>query len=478
GMWAFHHMVTFDAEGFYSMANGQKWLDQWVELGRWGFFLLKFLLGTVAINPYFSTTMMFVFLPLSAVLWGFVFYRWDANEQPGWALLVFSALLLSHPVWAQQFAYRNQMEVMSIALALAPVGLLLFGEYLERRSVPCALAAVAVAVFEFGCYQSFIFVYVEAICILLFLRMRQGERKAAWRDLLLAAGFVVLAFVLCSLVSKAVQAATGVVVRTSYLSEQFMWGNRGIFASVRHILSHIAHVSFGDGVQFGAAFGIEALALLGMLVAMLVRREQHPAYAILVVLGMLVSPFLLEIATAGDVVVRSQFALVLAIAFLGAYELDVLARVVRSRTAGVLPVAVVAVPALAAVIVQAQMQGRLFYSDVAAMDEDREVMGQIFYQAMAQGAHEGDALCLVGTRHNAELDTMVESEVVGYSYLEHSGYYGPDKAIEAMQAYGFNVTIPNKEQMEAAERESSAMEVWPTGGSIRVHDGYYVVRLS
>ena len=41
GMWAFHDMVTFDAEGFYSLEGGVKWYVQWIELGRWGFVALK-----------------------------------------------------------------------------------------------------------------------------------------------------------------------------------------------------------------------------------------------------------------------------------------------------------------------------------------------------------------------------------------------------------------------------------------------------
>ena len=482
GMWAFHDMVTFDAEGFYSLEGGVKWYVQWIELGRWGFVALKSVLGVIAINPYFSAGMLVVLFPLSSILWAFAIDRWGGGDHPAWMLVLFCSLLMSHPVWAQQFAYRNQMEVMSVALALAPVGMILLGEFLRRGSVVCGVLSVLIATFLFGCYQSFIFMYVEAVCILLLLGVRAGEVKRPWRDLLTCIGFLVVSFVACEVVSKV---SAAVVLgpdggsNGSYLSGQFQWGKRSFADNVVAILVYVKHTAFGDGIHFGPTLAVEGVALLGMLVFWIVRRREHVAFLALMCLGVLASPYLLEVATAGEIVVRSQFALVLALAFLGVFELGALVRSLDGRLGGrSLPMVAAVAVALAAVVFQAQQQSRLFYTDVATMDEDREVMGQLFYQAMAKGARPGDAFCAIGYRPSTLLDTMVKYEAVGYSYFEHSGFYGPEKMIEAMRGYGLDVAYPSKEQMDAAKAESASMAVWPTAGSVSVHDGYYVVRFS
>lgn len=47
-----------------------------------------------------------------------------------------------------------------------------------------------------------------------------------------------------------------------------------------------------------------------------------------------------------------------------------------------------------------------------------------------------------------------------------------------MRAYGINVTRPTDKQWLTAREEAASMAIWPTKDSIRVHEGFFVVRLS
>ena len=482
GMWAFHHMVTFDAEGFYSLENGEKWYVQWIAIGRWAFVALKAALDVIAVNPYFATALFVLLLPLSALLWSFAFQRWAGSDQPLWVTLVFCTLYLSHPIWAQQFGYRNQLEVMSVALAIAPFGMLLVGEWLRGKGAGWGIAALAVATFEFGCYQSFIFMYALGICIFLFHDMqRESEGKknlTLWRKLGMSLAFVVVAFALCWGISKATEIAFGVDSAVTYFSSQFQWGVRPAAENIHAIATYLFHSAFGNGIEFTALFAVEVFGLAFWIVAAWVRRKPWRGFATLIAFGIVLCPFLLEIVTAGDIVIRSQLAFVLAVSFLGMFELEVLAQLLFKRVPkGVLAVVIVVV-AIIAVVPQLQLQSRLLYTDVMVMDSDRTKMEQVYYQAMQAGGRPGDAVCFVGGQSNAVNDTMVEHEVIGYSYFEFVGSYDGGKAIEAMQAYGFDVSKPTDAQESAARAEADSLEVWPSGGSISVHDGYYVVRLS
>lgn len=484
GMWAMHDMVTFDAEGLYSIHDGKEWYTQWIGIDRWGFVLLKRALGVILINPYFSTAFLLVLFPLSALLWSYALYVWNHGEQREWETLLFGALYLSHPVWALQFAYRNQMEVMSVALALAPIGLLLLGEWLKHGGLPLAIGALAIAAFEFGCYQSFIFVYIEGVAIFLFCEYLMGEGSGEgdtakpWRTLLCALCFVVLAFVLSRALSALAKVLTDTHYDPAYLSSQFQWGTRPLAENLGAVMKYIVRLSVGDGVAFTPLFSLEVLLLVLWLLMRLVKCPWGRVFSVVVTFGLVVSPFILEIATAGNVVARSQLAFVLAIAFIGTFEAGQLCKLLSSESSALSVRWVVPVIVVMTLIPQIQQQTRLLYSGVTTMDLDRRRLEEVYYQAMRLGAHEGDAVCFVGGQGGYRLDALVGDEVVGYSYFEHIGYYDGSKTIEAMRAYGLNVNKPTEEQSLVANSEAQELEIWPTGGSIRVHDGFYVVRLS
>lgn len=479
--WIAHDVVTFDAEGLYSVGNAAKWYEQWIGIDRWGFVVLKKVLGTMVINPYFSVAALVLLFPLSALLWAFAVDRWGSSR-PSWVVLAFCVLYLSHPVWAQQFAYRNQMEVMSLALALAPVGMLLLAECARTRRWAPGLVALGIATLLFGCYQAFVFVYVEAIFIYAFLqfttRGKDAGEHGGIKELAWGFAFVVAAFALSKGASSVVKVLTRTQYDPAYLASQFLWGQRPVLENLRAILDHLRRVMLGDGNNFTALYIVEAVPLVVWSFVAHAERLRDRLYRAFVSCGVAFTPFLLEVVTAGDVVIRSQFAFVLALAFMGAVELDACHRALGTHALHPWGGVLVALVALAAIVPQAQQQSRLLYSDVTTMEADRRRLEELYFQAMALGAHEGDAACLVGGGDYFHPDSMAETEVVGYSYFMHIGYYDGSKTIEAMQAYRLAVSQPSEEQVRLAQQETPRLEVWPTGGSISVHDGYYVVRLS
>lgn len=507
GAWTFHDMVTFDSESFYDDELGAKWYRQWFDIGRWAFVALKALLGTIIINPFFSTALFVLLFPMSFILWAFALSHWTNNDSMRWQGFVFVALAMSHPVWAQQFAYRNQMEVMSVALLLAPIALLVFTEFLKTKRISYAISSLVLFVVLFGSYQSFVFLIPEGICFYLAIAALSGVggicksddtdvahashaapaskmalpgfKRQCWKNVLVSIVFVVVAFVLNSVISNVCQHFFGNANPDPYLSNQFSWGTESVGSCIHTILSSIYHTSFGNGLEYSAVFGIEAVAIVIWLVSILVRRKKMCGFITLVFFGILVLPFLLTIATATPIVIRSQFALVFALAFLGVFELQGVIKFFddedrRKSAAGV----VSAIAVLVVFVLQSGTQTRLLYSDMKMMDDDRQNFEQIYYQAQKLGANDGDAVCFVGGRATDLGDSFVSSEIVGYSYLATPLYYDSAKASEAMKAYGLDVSTPTGEQEAAAKQETEEMSVWPHDGSISVHDGYFVVKLS
>ena len=160
-----------------------------------------------------------------------------------------------------------------------------------------------------------------------------------------------------------------------------------------------------------------------------------------------ISPFLLELATAGNIVIRSLFSYPLTLAFMAVVELNWMRAFFSDEKKAVFQVISFCLVAAAAGK-EMTVTSRLLYTDNKTMEEDYEALGRIYYTALQQGAREGDAFCFVGWKDQPRGDkiTYMEDEVIGYSYLETIPLTKNEKIIDAMTAFGFNVSYPTEEQ--------------------------------
>ena len=129
-----------------------------------------------------------------------------------------------------------------------------------------------------------------------------------------------------------------------------------------------------------------------------------------------------------------------------------------------------------AVVSQVQITTRLLYTDVHTMETDLRSFQSIYDRALDEGAMPGYAIYFVGSDTLYKFqnnESMLEYEVVGFSYLEYCTLYGRKdirdfKVPQAMRAYGFNVSIANDEQYEIAKTTGKDMPNWPEKGSVKV----------
>lgn len=201
GAWLSQNLVTFDAEGLYAVPEGTKWYLQWYQLGRWALVLLKKLMGVKLINPYFQISIFILFFPASVILWWFCFYKWNHFKENMIALLVFAGVYISHPIWSLQFAYRNQMEGITISMIFLPIAMLLLTDRQKEGKWLRTFLAGGLIITSFGTYQSFILVYAEAVAIYFLFRVyydyTEGDKYNFWKEVLffLGADYYLLYFV-------------------------------------------------------------------------------------------------------------------------------------------------------------------------------------------------------------------------------------------------------------------------------------------
>lgn len=483
--WLTQNIVTFDAEGFYSYADGSKWYLQWYELGRWAFVKLKEVFGVVAINPFFSVSVFLLLFPISVVLWWYNIQKWIGDQKNQFGMMVFSTIYLSHPIWSLQFAYRNQMEVICIVMVTLPIAVMLLTQELDKGRVVSfnIFLSLLLTVCCFGAYQSFMFMFAEAIILYFVIHLYNGREnpksKVFWKKIFIVLIYTGVAYLLFGEIAKFMCKRHGVVYGNDYLKSQFKWFVNPFKDNIRTIFRYIFNTSWGDGVVYTKILTIEVLILIILFIINCMKKKKFMFMQCLCIIAMLMVPYLLTIVTASEVVHRSQFSFVFLVSFLGAYELEIiLSLIAPKRITGFLILCTIGLFSFV-VLTQIQMTTRLLYSDYVVMNLDEIQMREIYYEALKKGAHEGDAIVLIGGKANQVYDTITEYELVGYSYFEHTAFYGNDKLIEAMRAYGMNVIKPTEEQIQYACEVVDEMDCWPSGeDSIRIEEGLIIVCLS
>ena len=488
GAWAFQDFVSFDAEGFYSKETGIIWYTQWLELGRWAFCILKKILGVEVINPFFSITVFLICFPFSSVMWSYLFHLWggfSSKVSSKYDIVIFGVIFLVHPIWTLQYAYRNQIEVFCIIMVLLPVSMLAFTKWMEEKKVIYGVISMMGIVFCFSGYQSFIIVYIEAIAIYFLLYIMKVQcseaiEKEFFNRLIRVAVYSIVAFVLYQLIFRLVCKffLEDALAYDSYLSSVTKWKTESTLTCINNIVEFLKMSIAGDGKVYNCLFLIEIIVLCVITIHTFFQKKKLKIWQALVNIGVVLIPFLIVFVSADKYMVsRSQLAVVLAIAFLGKYELNYICDILGKKVSKGCKQAVMIIILLCIVFPQMQMNTRLLYSDYKVLYNDYEMMSRIYNLALYKGANEGDAIVFIGERSNITDETVVEYEVIGFSYFEVTSL-DPMKCIEAMQGYGFSVRQPSESEMQYAEGRKDSIPCWPSSDSVVVENGIIIVRLS
>ena len=481
GSWAYTYFVSFDAEGQYRLSDANRWYTSWIYLGRWGFYYLKRLLNVELSNPYYSIAVFLICFPLSAVIWSFVLQQW-LKIQKQVLFFVFSIVYLTQPIWALQFAYRNQIEACSIVMCFLPVGMVLFSTWQEKPKLLYLICSIFFVTYSFGSYQSFLFVYGAAFLLyLLALFLQNLTLKQIWKKFCFGVLFTIICFGLYVLITKILVYVLKIPdTYGSYLSDQFRWGKEPFSTCILRVKNYLKNGLYGNGVEFtgwyGFLFLLSILCLCGKANISMV----HKFFCLILLGGMLIIPFALDIVTAGTIVSRSRFAYVFVLAVMVFLVLLEGNSFIRPQVIRYLILLFLFVRFL---LPQIEILDRLLYTDARTMRDDYQWMEHIYFKAKELGAEDGMPLAFLGDASNVDDETMLNWEIVGESYFEVLRMYQQpihsNKTVEAMQSYGFPFTQCTPEQVELAVSVGKDMKAcWPRAGGIKIVDGVVIVKLS
>ncbi len=491
-----------------NMYAPDKLLDSWYTIQRYSLVWLKNLFGMREFHPFTQGLGMIAVFTLCGILCAYAFSRFSGHwEKMKGFCLVFPALFLSHPCFAQQFVFT--MQGFEVAVCMAATILAAYcvgfwslmsrevcGEQVseekacgKRRSHGWLLAGIFLMVFGFGGYQALVPFYMAlalGFYLVYFEFHRDMPKGFYFKAALMEAAAFLAGYILYNLVGKAVIGFTqGWNFKGNYLEGQLYWSTNAVSNCIGYIKSYMKQVLLGQGefysgfyLLFGALFALRLLWVWGKE-----RRREYWLYAA-AFLCLFLSPFFLAFYQGGPVLMRTQFALPVALAFFGA-SLMYMFREKGGEQGGI--TAFVKPLLLGMLLIfginQANITGKAMLSAAWTYEGDKRLACELADELHEIGAVQPETrIAMLGQYHpDAPESAGIRWETIGYSIFEWD-FAGPvgvsERGCGFMKALGIPCQAVLPEEYEPAKEFGRQMPVWPCEGSVQWMGDVVVVKFS
>lgn len=447
----------------------------WLEIGRQGGILTRYLFNTRWFNPLFTSLFGFGMICIAGILFGYLFYRCSNIHSALYA--AFGLICFTCPILAETFYF--DMMVFDIAwafvLCAAAVGLSYIG--ILRKSLLCCIAAVLAMIWIFSTYQIFVLLYVVAavVCfVLLYCRCTFNDSATEIPYIRIVIGLIlltILAYGINTVITNAF------FMTSNYLDSQIYWKTFSVQQCLQQIKKHIVQGVTGEGTFYTPLYGIMACVVVLLSCWKVFSQKARMGWLfVLAIVGIQFAPFLLTVYLGGMSNIRAQlvYPMVLACDLLILYVLIADLKLLRC---GVL--------ALAAILCWTQVQTtqRLVYTDQVRAQEDLTLASAV-QQRIYEAAGVNKPLAFVGVYQNRLNLSCLRGQLIGCSIFNFNSeelphYTGSSWRICGIaSAAGFDFVRATDEQIYQGRILAQDMPCWPQDGSVVDAGDYVVIKLS
>ena len=457
---------------------------EWLTMGRQGLYCLKYLFGLSDFEPFYVGALSILAWILVFVLWTYVlneiypmFKKTD--------LLIFGIVLISNPVWSEQFYFKCQTPEILLGIGLVAVSIKLSWEIVQKFQWNKLLLDVLVMLVCFSVYQAMVPLYITGVAMtfILFCYKHHGNEKIQNKDIL-QVGLLHIGIFLIGFISNTVITKLFFSGRTYLVDSMVGWSALTFKDCISLILQYMRDVLLARNVYYSISFLLSILFII-ICIGVLIKRKAIRKNIIFIILGFIVlwgSVFFLTILLGKGSVVRSQFSLPFAIAF------DVLLLVVLFREyfdSRVLKIMLVC--AITFIILnQSSSLLRLFYTDYVRDREDKNLAYQISDKISEINDNGKDVKVVIIGAYSPKLNSgCVKGEMIGSASMfgfcclnPEVNYSSTIRAVDFMKSLGFNYNLPGVEDVRWARKKALDMKSWPEKGSVLLDNNIAIVKLS
>lgn len=466
----------------------------WLNTGRQGLVLLKYLLGNITFNPLFSAVMTLLVFPLA--IFGFILL-WDKvrGQQSSIVVCLIGGLLwISHPAVTEQLYFSLQSFEVSLGILLTAAALYLTYVWTEnKRRLWSAFISVCLLLLTFSIYQAFVVIYIFGAASVLLLqalrKLSMGEQKifskmAAHMGVWLLVFFV--AFIINIVVTKLF------FDQSDYLTEQILWKKYPVSIVFQAIRGHITFVLFGRNRLYSAFYGWLLICSILLITIHLWKFWRNDMAGCITVcffyLALQITPFLMTFLQGGAPALRSQLVLPAMTGFQAMLNIWMFKQldISRKKVGQVMLVCLILLGFLGG-MKTAKITWSLYYTDQLRYEQDASLGRSIIErieQVCSREESESLPVVIVGRRAFQGNNSCVQGEVIGHSFfdwdidVEPIPYYSTGRVLGFLHTLGADYLQAPITRMNEAVANSENMPVWPSEGCVQMQNGMVIVKLS
>lgn len=487
-------IIGIDTEDLIHLQEG--FYDGWLQSGRYGLVGLKYLLGNVQFNPYFTGAMTLLLFAWAVSVFFMLFDKVGqavGNEKARFLPWVLGGFLwISHPIMVEQFYFSLQSMEICIGILLTAVALYFTDCITKKMHWTYAVISVLLLIMTFSTYQIFVVLYIFGTVAILLLQALQavsvGEVKA--KQLLKPVVYYCVifftAFLLNTLITKLFFG------NSSYLSNQIAWTNQSVKDCLINIAGHMVKAFTGyDSVFYHGGLLVLALFTLILLTVFLKKcgvKISVGAVILFFYIAVLFTPFMMTVVLGSSPAIRSQLILPALMGFLGYFSVELVglylqndykawgARAVLAGCAGI---------CLVGGIAQAKVTSGLYYTDRCRYEHDAALARELIQRIEQINYGETNLpVIVIGKKEFVGSNACIEGEVIGRSFfaydteVEPISFWSTRRVLGFMHNFGTDYSIVPKERVAEAMEYSCYMPGWPYEGFVQEVDGMIIVKLS
>lgn len=468
GMKLFFYSISIDTEVIMTSFDGQ--MRSWYSIGRFGLGIIKWFFNFNPFNPYFANWVMVLIFILSVVLLAFILES-NYKKLSNLKLFIFSLMIISSPILAEQFNFILQGAEIAIAMLLLDIGFFLFTVYLDSKKIVFGLLAIPFFAISFGCYQAFLPLFIAIVVWIGFLKNQNGEYKRSKENIRYIAISILIfiaSYLFSTFLTKLCMSYLS-ITSTSYLKEQISWLHSPFKDNVKNLYEYVKNVLLGKGVFYNSFYGISVILVAFYSIKGIIQKKLN-FYQIFYLLIILITPFLMSLLLGSPEPTRAQFVLPYSTAFLVSY-LFIFKKKWVQIFLGILLCFMI--------FQQVQTTVHLFFTDYSRYEDDKQLANNVMNRVNT--ISESNKVIFVGKHHSTSKTMLLEGDVIGKSFFEWDAGWviGSNyRIVGFMNTIGYNLEMPTIEEYNIAVQESKKMQKWPNENSIKKYENFVIVKLS
>lgn len=455
-------------------------LDVYLRVGRWGIYLLNYVLYPHSILPYYPFLIAISAIALCSVL----FTGTRIADTP--SKLVFTIVFVTHPLHAHYLTFNTSNMYYGIGMALTAFSFLLFEKSFSRGKwpvIPYILLSVIILAFSVSLYQAMIPFFLVLASFWVIWRVLEGcdtNLLSSLRTILWIIAVVIISiglYKVLDIIIRQIVLGSGPENQLEYIDHMVLWGVLPFRDILWDLIQSTSEYLAGTRKDLNyTGWSVKVfLPLLAALVIVLNAKKRPFIQRVLLLAGMVMlvlSPFSLNIANGKPMPVRTLMAFPLMMA---------LVWMLLVHQAPVILKRIVTVLAFVLLISHFYGNTRLFYASYASWQADKVMAARIAERIMmldVPGKYTKPRVAFVGQYARQQNTLFMKSEVLGASFFEWDNG-NPPRIKGLFRTMGMEeMELVEPEEIKTLKRQIAEMPSWPRKGSVALVDGIVVVKLS